>query len=89
MQFNNTLNNLGNNFVKVSPYISFGVGVVSFVGAIASCVRATMRLEPILDEYIEKKQELDLYLENVKEEGAVSDETEPVVIEKNTKKSKE
>lgn len=81
-------NNLTTNFVKASPYIAFGAGVVSLGGAIFTAIRATMALEEVLDEYEEQKKEIDLYLENCKEEGAVDNPETLVIIEENCRESR-
>lgn len=46
--------------VKASPYILFGVGVVSFGGCIYTTYKATTALDPILEEHKREKEQLEL-----------------------------
>lgn len=52
------MNNFKANLVNASPYIFYGIGVVSVVGTIATAIHATMKLEPILDDHNEAIEEI-------------------------------
>lgn len=51
MQFKTMVNKAGYHVRQASPYILFGIGLISFGGTLATAIKATMKLEPILDAH--------------------------------------
>ena len=84
MQLKTIANKVGYRTKQASPYILFGVGLVTFGGTIAAAIKATMKLEPILDAHRIERASIKESIS--KAEGLAEDATELANLPKVEKK---
>lgn len=60
---------------QAAPYIFYGTGVASLVGAVVCAVRATTKLGYILDDYKNEKADIDEIYEDERKEENLGEET--------------
>ena len=59
---------------QAAPYILFGGGVVTTIGALAAAIRATTKLGYILDEYNAEKADIEEVYEEERKEDNLGEE---------------
>lgn len=89
MNFKVMKNKATHNIKKASPYIFFGTAVVAFVGAIATAISSTRKLDPILKEHKHVRAEIErMKEETISVKKPIKSELGEVVIEETEKEAK-
>lgn len=79
LKISQTMGDIGATLDKRSPEILLGLGIISFVGAVATSVKSTLKVESIVSEHIEKINEVKELVDNGTTE--ITDEKTGEIIE--------
>lgn len=64
LKVSQTAGKIGTTLDKRSPEILLGIGVISFVGAVASAIGSTLKVERVINEHVEKLDKIKELVES-------------------------